>query len=163
QALAKTDRNAVKMPCPLRGWDAGGHYGVPKTRSVKVHQQTVLACPGADCANFLEGKNAPAAAIVRVLQADKARADQASIKRPHLAVELGDIEDAVIALDGATGDAAEHGGAARFKVVNMASRLAQKFVAGLRVRLDAGLVRHRARGQEQGCLLAEHRGNLPLK
>ena len=79
-----------------------------------------------------------------------------------LAVELRHVEDAVVALDAAAGDAAEHRGPAGLVVVDVAGRLAEQLVARLGVGLDGDLVAHRARRHEQSRLLAEQGGGAVL-
>ena len=111
--------------------------------------------PGADRLDLLQRIDPAAAAVVRVFQADQARPDQVVVVRPDLVGQLAHVEDAVVAVERAAGDAAEHGGAAGLVVVDVAVGVAEQLVAGLRVDLDADLVGHRARRHEQGGLLAE--------
>ena len=119
----------------------------------------MFARPGVDGLNLLEGIDASAAAVVRVLQADQPRAYLMIVVRPNLVLQLRHVEDAVIAVERPAGDAAEHRRAAGLVVVNVAIDIAEQLVAGLRVRLDADLVRHGARRHEQGRFLAEQFGD----
>src|SRR5204863_105119 len=85
-------------------------------------------------------------------QAHEARAHQVVVDGAHLVLELADVENAVVALDGAAGNAAEDGGAAGLVVVDVAGGVADQLVAGLGVGLGADLVRHGARreGRRRG-------------
>ena len=73
--LLKQTETVSKCSRPLAGGDAGGDDGVPEPGAVEVHDQAVLARPGADRLDLLERIDAAAAAVVRVLQADQPGAD----------------------------------------------------------------------------------------
>ena len=77
------------------------------------------------------------------------------VVRPDFVQKLADVKDAVVAVEGATGQAAENGRAAGFIVVDVAIHVTKHFVARLRVDLDANLIRHRARWAKQPGLFAE--------
>src|SRR5262249_1188236 len=130
---------------------------------VQVHAELVLPGPIADRLDLFDGIDPAAAAIVRVFQAHQPRDDAVLIDRPDLVFELRDIEDAVFALDRAAGDAAQDRRSSRFVVVDMASQVAEDLIARLRMRPETDLIRHGARGHEQGGLLAEQRGDALLQ
>src|SRR5437868_1620922 len=114
QALAKTNRNAIEVPGPLRGGYSRGHDRVPQAGAIEVYEQSVAVRPGADRADFLQRINAATTTVVGILQTNQARAHQMFIVRANLVLELADIEDAIIAIDRPAHDSAEHGRTARF-------------------------------------------------
>ena len=90
--------------------------------------------PFADGLDFLQRVDLATAAVVRVLQAHQPRPYQVLVVGPHLAFQLGHVKDAVVALDGATGDATVDRGTAGLGVVDVAADVAKYFVARLCVR-----------------------------
>ena len=85
------------------------------------------------------------------------------VVRPDLPLELSHVQDAVIALQGPAHDAGQDGRTSRLVVVDVATDIAEEFVAGLRVDLDADLVRHRAGRHVQGSFFAEQRRDALLQ
>src|SRR5262249_38011609 len=163
EAFGKANGDGVEMPGPFAGLDAGGHDGIPQPGAVEVHDEIVLPGPGADGDDLVDLENPAAATVAPALQADEPRFNQMIVDGPYLALELADVDDAVVAVDGPAGHAREHGRAADLELIDVAARLAEHLVAGLRVGLDADLVRHRAGGDEQCGFLAEEVGDFLLE
>ena len=65
-----------------------------------MQDQAVLPRPLADRLDLLQGIDAAAAAVVGVLQADQPGPDQVIVDRPNLLLQLGHVEDAVVAVAG---------------------------------------------------------------
>ena len=151
------------MASPLDGWDVGGDDGVPQPGTVEVHHQPVAACPCADGLDLLDGIDAAAAAIMSVLQAHQPGSDHVIVHRPNLVFEMRHIEDTVITDDCPACDSAENGRATCLINANVASCLAEQFIAGLGVDLDADLIRHGAGRHKQGSFLAEESGDAFLQ
>ena len=156
EPLAEADRDGVERarPTPPRGRRSrpsrsrgGRRRGASPARSSAPSSQIAwIASSGVDRA---------AAAVVRVLQADEPGADGVHVVRADLAFEVGDVEQPVVAVDRAAGDAAERRRAAGFPEVDVAGRFEEDFVLRPAVDADRDLVRHRARWDEQRRLLAE--------
>ena len=97
----------------------------------------------------------PAAAIVGVLQADEPGVDGVHVVGADLALEVGDAQQAIAAVDRPAGDAAERRRAAGFPEADVAGRFEEDFVLRSAVDADRDLVRHRSRWDEEAGFLAE--------
>src|SRR5262249_11549645 len=119
-----------------------------------MHHQAVLVSPGTYRLNFFQRINSAATSIVRVLQRYQARANQVIVRWANLILQLAHVEYAMVSFDRSASYAAQDRRAARLKVVDMAQSLAEHFVARHCMRLDADLVRHRPRRDEECRFLA---------
>ena len=108
--------------------------------------------------------NPPAAAVVRVLQADQPGPDVMHVvRRPDGVAQVVERQQAAIPLERPRRHARQPGDPARFPDVDVRRRRAQQLVAGLRIDADADLVGHRARRNKHGRLLAKQLGGPGLE
>src|SRR5437016_504666 len=124
------------MPAPLAARDAAGDDRVPDARTVEVHRELVVAGPLGDGPDLRERKHAPAAAVVRVLEAHQARARVVLVVGPDLVAELRYVENAEVAVDRAAGHAAQSRRRPGFPDVDVRRRIADELVAGTRVQAN---------------------------
>src|SRR5207245_1515739 len=133
--FAEADGNAVAALRPVRGRNAGGNHGVPQSGAVEVDGQALPARPFGNGLQLVQWEHPAATAVVRVLEANQACAHKVLVVGSDLVLQLPHVENAVVALHGPAGDAAEHGGCAPLVVVDVAGGLAENLVAGLGVDL----------------------------
>src|SRR5437588_11510331 len=110
------------MARPLRGLYARGHDRIPEAGAVEVHDKAMPMRPAADVLDLFQRINPPAAAVMRVLQANDPRAHQVIVDAANLIFQLAQIKDAVLSVNGSTGNTTQHRGPAGFEVVDVTAR-----------------------------------------
>lgn len=163
EAFAEADANRVEVFAPFGFRNASGGGRVPEASAVEVGLQAGVVSPLADGGDVFDRLDFASAAVVCVFEADEGRANEMVVFGADQAAKLIDVEDAVLAFDGAGGDAAELREGTLLVVVNVTAGFADEFVAGLAVNADADLVGHRAGGHEDGRFFAEDFGGEFLK
>src|SRR5215212_12141992 len=164
EALRETDRDGVGMTRDLRGWDAERNRGIEEARAVEVQPQAELAAGVGDRRDLLQRPDAPAGAVVRVLDRDDPRDRRMPIvPQSGGGTDLLRREAATVAPERTGEEAAERGGSAELGDQNVGVLLCEHLVTGLAVQPERDLVRHRRRGHVDRFFLPEQRRRALLE
>ncbi len=147
------------MACPFVGLDPRGHDRVHQPGTVQMHGQVVLASPARDLRDAVDRVDSPAAAIVRVLQADQPGPDIMHVVRgPNAIAHIVQRQQAAVTLERPRRHARQPGDSAGLPDINVRRGRAQQLVARLCIDADADLVGHRARWHKNSRLLTQELG-----
>jgi hypothetical protein len=143
--------------------DAGRGGGVPEPRAVHVEVQAAAPRDLAEGADALERVDRAAAAVVRVLDLDDARARVDVVGRPDQLLDGARVEEPALGGDRPRLHAPERSQRAGLERDAVGARVADDLVAGAGEDAERDLVRHRARRDEERRLLPEERGHPLLE
>lgn len=130
--------------------------GVPDPCAVDVQPQPALAREGRDGLNLCEGPDDTSASVHGVFERHEARAREVRVVVADEALDVAGPEEPAWGRDEADRAARDGGVATGFVIADVAVGVADDFVARLGLGADGEQVGHRAAGDEQGGLLAEH-------
>jgi hypothetical protein len=142
---------------------AGGDVGVPEAGAVEVGVKAGGAGDVAEGAAPLHRGDGAAAAVGGVLAGQELGPGVVHVGRAHGAAHVVGVEHAALAGDEPEGDAADHGGAARFVEERVGARLHEHLVARLGEAPDGDLVRLGAARHVEAGLLPEELGDARLE
>ena len=107
--------------------------------------------------------DATAGPVVGVLEADEAGADVVLVPGAEFVAEVCKVNQAAVGIQRAGGHSPVAGDTACLPDVDVGAGVAEQLIAGLGMNADGDLVGHRARGDEEGGLLAEQLGHLAFQ
>src|SRR5512139_585659 len=151
------------MASELHYGRTGRESGIEQSRPVEMDAEVVTPCYLADLIQARHRVDAAAAAVVGVLQTDKAGRRLMNVSRPYDALNLPGREDAVLSLEAAELATRDHGGGCALVVEDVGVAVDDDLVPGADVGLDGHLIGHGPRSHEEAGLLVEEGGGHLLE
>ncbi len=155
EPLGKTEGDGFERSGIVGSRHSGRHDGVEEPGPVQVHGNVVGKRHLADPIDRGKRIDGPAAAVVRVLQADQFGLDAVRVLRPDGRFDLLRIEQAPLPRDPVQLHAGQCGRRALFIADDVGAALDDHFVARPGLEPKRQLVGHDPGRHEQGCFLAE--------
>jgi len=155
QPLRETDRDRVDLPAEVTRRVASGHHRIEHAGTVEVDLQSMRVGPITDSLDLGQRINPAPSHIRGVLQADEAGPAEMLVVGPDLPIEVGNIQQAILAREEPTSHPAEGSRSSLLVVRNVTGVVDQHLISGETVHPDPHLVRLCPRTGEHCSLFPE--------
>ena len=163
QPLGEIEPDRIDIRGEGCSWNTGSDGRIEQPRSVHMEAETAVIGQCSHLLQPLQGPDRATATIGRVLDRDECRSRRVGSALAQEGTDLIDGEDPARSGYGPQHDTGQPGRSAGFRLVRMRFLVEDHRLAAVGVETESDGVAHRARGKEEGRVLAQQRGGHLLE